>query len=79
MRREVGFFTSISSSGAGSDTLVLFVSIEEQRRIGQKAQVAQGVHGVVRAEQYLDFSQAEGGTNVRYGHSPSLGEGWMRH
>ena len=49
MRRDVGFFISIRSSGPGIDTLVLFVSIEEQERIGQKAQVAQGVHGVVSA------------------------------
>src|SRR4051812_45929521 len=41
MSSEVGFFTSSSSSGVGTDTLVLLPSIVEQRRIGQNPQGAQ--------------------------------------
>src|SRR5919201_4458733 len=36
IRSEVGFLTSIRSSTGGTGTLVLFVSIREQRRIWER-------------------------------------------
>src|SRR5215471_18890194 len=81
MSREVGFFTSISSSTSGTDTLVLLVSIQRTKKnrtegtSGTRGQVTSSIINLIILNSRCDNSQFSSEEKAQFRCAPSY-ENW---